>query len=405
VSSLGLAEQGDVHGAGAPPRPVLLLTTAALLIFVQAFMVAPILPRLAQLFGTGVGFVGLSIPAYLIPYGLTSLVWGPIADRLGRRPVILACLAMFVVVTAATATAPTAGWFIFWRILAGVVASGIVPVSVALIADVVPYWRRGHALGWIFGGMAGGMAAGSTAGALLEPVIGWRGLFLGVALASFTAFGVLVARTPRTARPEARPNLRAVMAGYRMLLGNRRARRTYAYVAMNALVQSGIYAWLGLYLHRRFGLGPVGIGLTLLGYGVPGLVLGPAIGRAADRYGRAVLIPIGVTVSAVAAFALAAPLPLVATAVAVAVLSSGYDLTQPLLAGIVTDLPGPAGQAVALMAVILFSGFGLGALAFQAALTVGFTFALVTFGVFATLAAMVAVPAFTTEGASPGQRR
>jgi predicted MFS family arabinose efflux permease len=382
-----------------PRGLVAVLTAAAFLIFAQAFMIAPILPRLAQVFGTGVGFTGLAVPAYLVPYGLTSLVWGPVADRMGRRPIILGCLLAFGAVTAGTATAGSVGEFVGWRVAAGVVASGVVPVSLALIADVLPFSRRGRALGWLFGGMAGGMAVGSTAGALGEPLVGWRGLFVIVAAGTALTLALVFALLPERPRGGGRVAPRAIARGYAALLRNRRARRVYGYVGFNAVLQSGIYTWLGLYLHQRYGLGPTGIGLALLGYGVPGFLFGPAIGRAADRYGRALLIPAGVAVSAVAAFALAVPLPLALAAVVAAGLSLGYDLTQPLLAGIVTDLPGQLGQAVALMAVILFSGFGLGALVFQAVLRFGFAAALLVFGAGAVLAAAAAIPAFAGERA------
>lgn len=377
--------------------PVLVLTAAAFLIFFQTFMIAPILPRLAEMFATSTGTVGLAIPAYLIPYGVMSLVWGPVTDRVGRRPVIVACLAVFAVVTAATATSPGVGWFITWRIAAGVVASGVIPVSVALLADIVPYASRGHALGWLFGGMAGGMAVGSTVGALAEPLVGARGLFIGVGVATVAVTIAVCARTPVIHRVRTEASLAEVFAGYLALLHLSRARRAYTYIAVNALIQAGIYAWLGVYLADRYALGPVGIGLALLGYGIPGFLLGPAIGRAADRHGRALLIPAGVAVGGVAAFALAVPLPLVVTAFVIAVLSLGYDLTQPLLAGIVTDLPGPSGRAVALMAVILFTGFGLGSLVFQAVATLGFTVAFVVFGTVALAAAGIAVRMFRAE--------
>ena len=372
------------------------LTAAAFLVFAQAFMVAPILPRLGQVFRADVGFVGLAVPGYLIPYGVMTLLWGPVADRVGRRPVIVVSLLLFVALSALTATAGDPGGFVLWRMATGAAAGGIVPVGLALIGDVVPYERRGRAIGWLFGGMAGGMAVGSTAGALAEPFIGWRGLFL-IAAASGAGLAAAAVMTiprrpppPRSARP-------AILRGYVALLRLSRARRTYAYVGFNAVLHSGIYTWLGLYLHQRFGLGPVGVGLGLLGYGIPGFLLGPLIGRLADRYGRARLIPAGVAVGALAAFGLAAPVPLVAAALLVTLLSMGYDLTQPLLAGIVTDLPGHRGQAVAFMAVTLFTGFGVGSLLFQAALTLGFPIALSGFGVAALLAGALAVPTFAQE--------
>lgn len=385
----------------APPRGLLaLLTAAAFLIFAQAYMIAPILPRLAQVFHTHTGVVGLAVPAYLVPYGVMTLVWGPLSDRLGRRPVIVGSLVAFVVLSAATALSANAGGFIAMRLATALGASGVVPISLALIGDAFPYERRGRALGWLFGGMAGGIATGAAGGALVEPLVGWQGLFFvaaggGLVLLALAVGTRVLAATPR---PVAAAPLRAVVAGYAALVGVARGRRTYAYVLVNALVQSGVYTWLGVYLHERFGLGPGGIGLTLLGYGIPGFLLGPVIGRLADRYGRARIIPAGVALSAICVLALAASLPRLGVQAAVVALSLGYDMTQPPLGGIVTDLPGKRGQAMGFNVFTLFVGFGLGSLAFQGLLSAGgFTWALVAFGTAAALAAALAVPAFRHE--------
>lgn len=117
----------------------------------------------------------------------------------------------------------------------------------------------------------------------------------------------------------------------------------------------------------------------------------------ADRHGRARIIPIGVALTGVCALLLAVPLPLVAVQLAIIILSLGFDLTQPLLAGIVTDLRGNRAQAVGLMAFTLFTGFGLGSLLFQWVLALGFSAALSTFGIVALLAAGVATALFRTE--------
>jgi predicted MFS family arabinose efflux permease len=124
---------------------------------------------------------------------------------------------------------------------------------------------------------------------LLEPHIGWQGLFLTVAAVS--ALVVIVALIagafPRLAVPAVPSPWRIVAHGYAALLSHARARRTYGYVLLNAILQSGVFTWLGVYLHQRFGLSETGIGLALLGYGIPGLLFGPIIGKLADRYGRA----------------------------------------------------------------------------------------------------------------------
>lgn len=378
-----------------------LLAAGAFLVFFQAFMVAPLIPRLAGLFHTSANVVGLAVPAYLLPYGLMQLIWGPLSDRVGRGRPILGSLVAFIVLTAATAAVGGAGGFLTARFLTAVGASAVVPISLALVGDLFPYERRGHALGWLFGAMAGGMAFGSTAGALLEPVVGWRGLFL---VAAALALLLLVALAPRHALLEGHPSrqrrpIRQVARGYLQLVRDRRAARTYAYVLFNAVLHSGIYTWLGLYFTRRYGLSETGIGLALLAYGVPGFLFGPVIGRLADRYGRAHLIPLGLAVGAASAFLLVPHLPVLLPAITVGVLSLGYDLTQPLLAGIVTKLSENRGQAMGVNVFTLFTGFGLGSLIFQALLLASFNTALVTFGVGTSMAAALALRLFATETA------
>ena len=80
-------------------------------------------------------------------------------------------------------------------------------------------------------------------------------------------------------------------------------------------------------------------------------------------------------------------------------LSLGYDMTQPLLAGIVTDLGSQRGVAMGLNVFLLFTGFGLGSLMFGAALTLGFGRALTWFGVVVIIGAAIAVPLFRDEHA------
>ncbi|MCQ9165164.1 MFS transporter [Arthrobacter sp. STN4] len=393
-------------GAQARSAFLAVVTAAAFLTFTQAFMVAPILPQLAAAFGTEVGTAGLAVPAYLIPYGLMTLFWGPLSDRIGRRPIILGSLVVFAVLTAATALAPGAEVFIVMRTATGIAASGVVPISLVLIGDVFPFAERGRALGWLFGGMAGGIAVGSTAGALAEPAVGWSGLFLASGLAVLLVAGFAAVLLPyRQHAPAALP-WRAVAGGYWLLLAHARGLRTYGFVLVNALVHSGIYTWLGVYLVQRFSLGPVGVGLALLGYGVPGFVFGPLIGRLADTFGRARIIPSGMLVAGSCALVLAVDPPLSVAVAAIAVLSLGYDMTQPLFGGIVTDLPGSTGQAVGLMAFVLFLGFGTGSLAFQGVLGAGFPPAFTVFGACALVAAALAVPLFRSErpGASLFQK-
>ena len=380
-------------------RMVRIFSAATFLIFFQAYMVAPMIPRLAQAFLVSEQTIGLGVPAYLIPYGVSTLFYGVLSDRIGRSRIILGSMFAFVFLTALTATSRTADELIVWRFLTGLGASGVVPLALTTVGVLYPYEQRGRPLGWLFGAMAGGMAFGSTFGVLLEPLIGWRGVFLGVAvlgmvlLVVLRRYGGLIGRAPAPAS-----TIPDVLRGYAALLATRRGRSTYAYVFLNAIFHSGVFTWLGVYFVRRYGLGEIGIGLALLGYGVPGFLLGPMIGRAADRWGRSLLIPFGMILAASSAAVLSVKLPLSAAALAVTVLSLGYDMTQPLLAGVVTSLDRKrAGQTMGLNVFMLFTGFGGGSLLFGESLRLGFAAALGLFSSVQLLLGLVAFRLFRRE--------
>lgn len=377
-----------------------LLAATTFLIFFQAYMIAPLIPRLSSVFGASVKTVGVAIPAYMIPYAISVLFFGLASDRIGRRRIMLTSLLAFVVLTALTATSRSAQQLVFWRLLTGFGASGVVPLTLALISTLYPYEQRGRPLGWIFGAMAGGMAFGSTFGVIAEPFIGWRGLFLSVGavglvlLAMLRKYASLLGEAPATRTV----SLAKILGGYRSLLRAKRGSTTYIYVLLNAIFHSGVFTWLGLYFAKRYRLGEIGIGLALLGYGVPGFLLGPLIGRAADRWGRRWLIPMGLAIGAVSAAILIPDQPLISAAIAITALSLGYDMTQPLFAGIVTSLDQQrSGQAMGLNVFCLFMGFGLGSLVFGQMMNLGFNSALGWFSTGELVLAMLALSLFGAE--------
>jgi predicted MFS family arabinose efflux permease len=382
------------------------LSAAAFLIFFKSYLVAPLIPSLGGEFHVSVQRVGLLIPAYLLPYGISTLFYGPVSDRLGRRRILLLLLGAMTLTCVGTATSATIGQLLVWRMVAGVATGGIIPLGLALCGDLYPYAQRGRAIGWIFGAIAGGMAFGSTLGAILNPVIGWRVLFLLIGLASAIVVGVAwKQRDLLDGRRNPHPQGASVIVqNYWELLRDRRGARTYGMILLNGMFHSGIFAWLGCYLSQRYGLGDRGIGLALLGYGVPGFILGPVIGHVADRIGRRVVIPAGILIAAGCAVVLIPTVPVACAAVVITVLSLGFDMTHPLLAGIVTSLnPNRRGQALGLNAFVLFTGFGLGSLVFQLLLNAGFETALLLFAIAQGLGGIAAIFLFRLETASAAE--
>ncbi len=277
------------------------------------------------------------------------------------------------------------------------------PIALAMLGDIFPYGERGRPLGWIFGAAAGGMAFGSTLGAFMNPIIGWRNEFLITAAltAAVLAFAFRV-RNFMEGQIVAHPlSPGKLIAGYWSLITSKRGARTYSYILLNSMFHSGVYTWLCLYFSQRYHLGDEGIGLALLGYGIPGMLFGPLFGHIADRVGRRRIIPLGILVGALAGAAFIPQAPLLWPVAMTTVLSLGYDMSHPLLAGISTSLnPSQRGLAMGLNSFSLFSGFGLGALAFEPLIKYGFSTALAVFVAFQLCLAMLAIPLFWDEDSS-----
>ena len=126
---------------------ILVLCAATFLIFFQAFMIAPLIPLFSEVFDTSVEYIGLIVPVYLLAYGAATLVYGPLSDSWGYKKLILGSRGVFIVLIGATAGINTAESMIVLRLLTGLCASAVVPLSLALIGELYEYDNRGRALG------------------------------------------------------------------------------------------------------------------------------------------------------------------------------------------------------------------------------------------------------------------
>jgi predicted MFS family arabinose efflux permease len=128
----------------------------------------------------------------------------------------------------------------------------------------------------LFSGMAGGMAFGSTLGAYLNPIIGWQMEFVltGVVGAGpfFTAFfNPAIFQVQQKSVSIA---FKTIITNSIELLTSTDGKKVYSFIFLNGLFHPGVFAWLGYYFSVKYQLGDQGIGLALLGYGLPGMLMG-----------------------------------------------------------------------------------------------------------------------------------
>lgn len=181
------------------------------------------------------------------------------------------------------------------------------------------------------------------------------------------------------------------------VLSTARARRLYSYVFINGMFHSGIFAWLGYFFYKNYGLNEFRTGLALLGYGIPGLLLGPQLGRLADRYGRSKIMPSGLFLASLTVLFLSQNFMLTVSCILIGLLSLGFDLSHPLFAAIATTLSPQKGIAVGLFAFFLFSGYGFGSLAISLIINIGLNYAFQIYGIILFIAAVSSIVIFKNE--------
>ncbi len=175
-----------------PGRATLVLATAAVLISAaDTYVVVLALPDI--LTGVGVGLDQLQratpiVGGFLLGYTATLPLLGRLADLRGRLPVLVGCLLAFALGSLLTATATELGPAVLGRGLQGVGAGGLVPATLALVADRWPPERRALPLGVVGAVQEAGAVLGPLAGAAVLAVADWRAIFwinlaLGVVLA------------------------------------------------------------------------------------------------------------------------------------------------------------------------------------------------------------------------------
>jgi len=160
---------------GIPPLP--LLTLINFFNYLDRQVVYGMLPLIGNDFHLNKAQLGLLGTVNLAVFAVSSLISGPIADRVGPRKVIFAGILVWAIATIGSALSGSYAMLLFFRALVGVGEGAYGPVANALLCADAPPEKRGRALGIYNVGMALGGTAGLALGTTLSPIFGWRGVF------------------------------------------------------------------------------------------------------------------------------------------------------------------------------------------------------------------------------------
>jgi EmrB/QacA subfamily drug resistance transporter len=339
VAALPRRTKGSSTGPGAT---VLLTAVAYFMVTLDALVVVTALPSIHRSFGGGLGTLQWTVSAYTIAFGAGILTAAALGDRLGRRRVYLAGLALFTAASAACALAPDATVLIACRAVQGIGAAIVMPLSLTILTSAFPAEKRGAVVG-IWGSIAGlAVAAGPLIGGGLTQGLSWHWIFwvnVPIGVSAIVGAALLL---PESFGPRARldvpalalvssgvgvliwglvqggqdgwgttQNLTGLIAGAALLCGfvwwERRAPEPmiplslFSRISFSSAVAAQFFLSAAIFSAAfltsqffQFALGdtPLGTGLRFLPWTATPLVIAPIAGALSDRLGaRALVVP------------------------------------------------------------------------------------------------------------------
>ncbi|WP_375282248.1 multidrug effflux MFS transporter [Pseudooctadecabacter sp.] len=136
----------------------------------------PSLPSMAAHFGVDYSLMQLSVSLYLAMTAVVQIIIGPISDRYGRRPIVIVCVSLFILMSLGAIFAPTFAVFLICRLLQTSIATGFA-MSRAIVRDMVPQDQAASMIGYVTMGMSIVPMLGPVAGGALDQWFGWQASF------------------------------------------------------------------------------------------------------------------------------------------------------------------------------------------------------------------------------------
>lgn len=344
--------------------PLLIIALLALLMGTQPIatdLYLPALPGLATDLQAGVGRTQATLSALIFAFGLSQLLLGPMADRFGRRPVLLGGLALFVAASAGAALAGRIDTLVAWRALQGVGVGAAVVCARAMVRDLFVPTEGARVMSKALSGLGLIALASPLLGGLVATLLGWRAALALIGLFGLGCLALVALAMPETARTRNPAALRLApmfSAWWRIL----RHRGFLAWSLLVSCTYGGLFAFLagsafvfidilgvsrvacGLYIagcSTSYIVGTFWCRRWLLRHGLTGAV----------RRGAAFSLAGGVSMALLAWAGVASPWAIVLPQF---VYAFGHGIHQPCgQAGVVGPFPNHAGAASALAGFML----------------------------------------------------
>lgn len=333
-------------------RNIILLLAASVALMMTGFgIIMPIFARRFGEFGSGVEALGLMTMSFALAQFIAAPFMGTLADRVGRRPLILMGLAAFAAANVGFLFARSTEAFITIRAFEGALTAGLFPAAMGVVGDVVSKNKRARWVGIVMGSYGAGFIFGPVIGGVLYDGWGFAAPFTVSAAMAFLALLAAAILVPETRTPEVhrREILRkrrdaAVEDSQEDSILASLPRPLHVFGTLLVLDFIGVFAFafvepqMVFYFYDELAWTTIQFGIVVSVYGIA-MVAGQAgLGQLSDRFGRKPIILIGLllTASFYAGLALFTWFPL--TLLVALVAGLGTALTSPALSAFYLDI-------------------------------------------------------------------
>jgi predicted MFS family arabinose efflux permease len=319
------------------------------------FAVAPMLIPIAVSFRVSLTAASAAASLYYLAYGLMPLLYGLLADRLGRVRIMRAALVGTALADVLSALSPSLTMLLVARFITGGIACGVFPTTLVYLGDRFAFNIRQQAIAGVLVFVALGTATGTILGGLIAQVLDWRVFFL-IPAAIAAVVAIALGRIPESLTAPSDQNPIGQVAS---VLSHRWALFLLGLALLQGAVMFGFVTYLAPALEAR-GHSPAIAGAVVASYGLSVLICTRAFRRVARLIPAALLLAGGALMLTLG-FLIAALSQSVPAILAASVLAGGaYTFMQSTFQAWFTDVvPAARGTATALFATGIFAGAAL----------------------------------------------
>lgn len=283
-----------------PPHILRMALVLGLLSAVGPFaidMYLPAMPLVASDLGVTEAAAQATLSAYFLVFGLAQLVYGPMADAVGRRLPLLIGVMIFTVASIAATFSPDLPTLVAARAFQGLGAATLMVVPRAIIRDMSTGPEAARMMAAIMIVVSVSPMLAPLAGSAVMAVADWRWIFGVLAIASLVSLALILFMLPETLHPEYRRPVRPaeMLAGSRRLLGSRRF-IGLTFIGAFGMASFFVFLALAAFVYtRQFGLGPTGFSLAFAVNAIGFFTASQFAGPIAARLGMERAVSIAIT--------------------------------------------------------------------------------------------------------------